>query len=134
MKYTKIAQQQHPELGERAYLDFNSSAGQEYWDTMNLMLDYAKANHDVIHENVLRLAGLEASAVIQNHHNFASVENGLIVHRKGATPAQAGVLGVIPGSLATNSYMVKERATLSLWSLVLTEPGGACREVKLSEN
>jgi len=49
-------------------------------------------------------------AVIENHHNFAwkEVHDGkeLIVHRKGATPAGEGVLGVIPGSMADPAYVV----------------------------
>ncbi len=52
---------------------------------------------------------------IENHHNFAwketHVVNGesreAIVHRKGATPAGAGVLGVIPGSMATPGFVVR---------------------------
>ena len=33
----------------------------------------------------------------------------VIVHRKGATPAGEGVLGVIPGSMATPGYVVRGR-------------------------
>ena len=47
--------------------------------------------------------------VVQNFHNFAWKEGGLIIHRKGATPAEAGVLGVIPGSMGTASYLVAGR-------------------------
>ena len=49
---------------------------------------------------------------ISNHHNFAWKErlgNGkeVIIHRKGATPAHLGELGIIPGSMATPGYIVK---------------------------
>ena len=51
---------------------------------------------------------------LENHHNFAwkekhvigGVEREVIVHRKGATPAGAGVLGIIPGSMATPGFVV----------------------------
>ena len=52
---------------------------------------------------------------VENHHNFAwkerhvidGVEREVVVHRKGATPAGAGVLGVIPGSMATPGFLVR---------------------------
>ena len=44
-------------------------------------------------------------------HNYAAWETHfgqqVIVHRKGATLAQAGVLGIIPGSQGTASYIVE---------------------------
>ena len=50
---------------------------------------------------------------VENHHNFAwkEVHDGreLIVHRKGATPAGQGVLGIIPGSMATPGYIARGR-------------------------
>ncbi|RLB88655.1 MAG: hypothetical protein DRH26_13150, partial [Deltaproteobacteria bacterium] len=49
--------------------------------------------------------------VLENHHNFAwKVQLGyweVIVHRKGATPAGKGVLGVIPGSMASPGFIVR---------------------------
>ena len=48
---------------------------------------------------------------IENHHNFAWKEthNGerVVVHRKGATPAGEGVLGIIPGSMANPGYVAR---------------------------
>jgi len=54
---------------------------------------------------------------IENHHNFAwkerhviaGVEREVIVHRKGATPAGSGVLGIIPGSMAAPGFVVRGR-------------------------
>jgi tRNA-splicing ligase RtcB len=78
---------------------------------MNLMGDYAAANHDVIHRLVSKLLGAHIIAGVENHHNFAWKETHggreVIVHRKGATPAGEGVLGVIPGSMATPAYIVR---------------------------
>ena len=89
------------------WLDLDSEAGQEYWAAMELSGAFAQANHEVIHALFLRKSGLAASMVIQNHHNFAWKEDGLVVHRKGATPAGVGVRGVIPGSMGTPSYIVE---------------------------
>ena len=63
-----------------------------------------------------RALGVEVLLDVENHHNFAwrerhtlpdGSEAELIVHRKGATPAGAGVLGIIPGSMGTPGYVVR---------------------------
>ncbi|MAR11813.1 MAG: RNA-splicing ligase RtcB [Blastopirellula sp.] len=113
--YSGIARAQLPnkyqDLAYLAWLSMDSDAGQEYWEAMNLMGDYAAANHDVIHRLVTRLLGAEVIAGVENHHNFAWKEQHgdreLIVHRKGATPAGKGVLGVIPGSMADPAFVVR---------------------------
>lgn len=113
--YSGIARDRLPErfadLGRLAWLDMDSEAGQEYWAAMNLMGDYAAANHDVIHRRVAGLLGEAPIAAVENHHNFAWLEEHggkhVYVHRKGATPAGEGVLGVIPGSMGDPAYVVR---------------------------
>jgi len=115
--YSGIAQSRLPakykDHGRLAWLDMDSEAGQEYWAAMNLMGEYAAANHEVIHRNVSKLVGERPIAFVENHHNFAWKETHegreLIVHRKGATPAAEGVLGVIPGSMADPAFVVRGR-------------------------
>ena len=101
----------YSDLGRLAWLDLDTQAGQEYWAAMNLMGDYAAANHDVIHRLVAQLLGAEVLLQVENHHNFAWRETHggeeVIVHRKGATPAAAGQLGVIPGSMADPAFVVR---------------------------
>jgi len=97
-----------------AWLDMDGEAGQEYWLAMTLAGDYAKACHERIHANLLTALGLKALHVIENHHNFAWKDrladgNEVIVHRKGATPAHKGELGIIPGSMTTPAYLVSGR-------------------------
>lgn len=113
--YSDIARsrlpKKHAHYGRLAWLDLDTEAGREYWAAMNLMGDYASANHDVIHRLVTKLLGAEVIAGVENHHNFAWKEThggkDVIVHRKGATPAGAGVLGVIPGSMADPAFVVR---------------------------
>ncbi len=88
------------------WLDLDSDAGQEYWQAMELAGAFAQANHEVIHGSFVRRSRLTPAAVVQNHHNFAWQQGDLVIHRKGATPAEPGVLGVIPGSMGTASYVV----------------------------
>ncbi|MND92864.1 RNA-splicing ligase RtcB [compost metagenome] len=114
MHYTQIAQQvcQLPrEAKNLAWLDLDSEIGQEYWFSMTLAGDYAKACHDRIHYNLSKALGLKPMVKVENHHNFAwkeQLEDGTnaIVHRKGATPAHKGQLGIIPGSMTTAGYLV----------------------------
>ncbi|HVI44058.1 MAG TPA: RtcB family protein [Chitinophaga sp.] len=94
-----------------AWLDLDSEAGQEYWLSMNLAGDYARACHERIHINLIKALGLQALKQVQNHHNFAweeTLQDGrkVVIHRKGATPAHAGELGIIPGSMCTPAYLV----------------------------
>lgn len=99
------------DLGNLAWLDLDTEAGQEYWAAMELMGMYAAANHDIIHRGIAKLLHVSIMRSIENHHNFAWKEQHLgrevIVHRKGATPAGKGVLGVIPGSMGTPAYVVE---------------------------
>ncbi len=101
----------YADLGRLAWLDMDDQAGQEYWAAMNLMGDYAAANHAVIHRLVTQNLGATIIAGVENHHNFAWKETHqgkeVIVHRKGATPAGLGELGVIPGSMADPAFVVR---------------------------
>lgn len=114
-EYSRRAMNQHPELPPElkhlAWLELDSEDGQEYWSAMELMGHYASANHDCIHCHIHESLGSEVLWAVENHHNFAWKERhgdrNLIVHRKGATPAGKGVLGVIPGSMATPAYVVR---------------------------
>lgn len=115
--YSKLARELRPELPKElqhlAWLDMDSEPGQEYWEAMNLMGRYAAANHELIHRKIAKNLGVKVLADIENHHNFAWKEEHdgkeVYVHRKGATPAGKGVLGIIPGSMATPGYVVRGR-------------------------
>jgi len=118
--YSRLAAQLHPELSHElsqlAWLDLDREVGQEYWAAMELMGRYAAANHELIHRHICRVLSVAPLAVIENHHNFAWRETHpmpdgqrreVIVHRKGATPAGRGTLGVIPGSMGAPGYVVR---------------------------
>jgi tRNA-splicing ligase RtcB len=140
--YTKIAMDTCKlprEAQQLAWLDRNSEAGQEYWLSMNLAGDYAKACHERIHINVLNAMGLQALATIENHHNFAwedTLEDGtdVIIHRKGATPAHKGELGIIPGSMATAAYLVSGKGIADALYSASHGAGRAMSRKRASEN
>ncbi len=119
--YSKLAFAQFPdlpsELKRLAWLSLDSQEGREYWEAMELMGDYAAANHACIHQHLAENLGAQVLLDLENHHNFAwkerhvigGVEREVVVHRKGATPAGAGVFGIIPGSMATPGFVVRGR-------------------------
>src|SRR5437762_2419383 len=116
--YSKIAFSQFKdlpnELKRLAWLSLDSQEGQEYWAAMELMGRYAAANHACIHKHIAENLGAQVLLDLENHHNFAwkerhkinGVEREVIVHRKGATPAGQGILGIIPGSMASPGFVV----------------------------
>ncbi|MBC6108865.1 RtcB family protein [Pedobacter fastidiosus] len=118
--YTKLAKdicKLPKEALNLAYLDLNSTEGQEYWIAMNLAGDYASACHEVIHKRLTKAIGAKVLAKVENHHNFAWKEmlNGeeVLVHRKGATPAGKGVMGIIPGSMTAPGFLVRGKGETS---------------------
>jgi len=117
-RYSKLAMEIRPDLDKNvrqlAWLSLDTEEGQEYWLSMELAGRFASANHYIIHHRVAQAVGLKEAAVVENHHNFAWREKlpdgrEVIVHRKGATPAGVGVLGVIPGSMGDAGYVVRGR-------------------------
>ena len=113
--YTKIAMETcllPKEAKHLAWLSLDSEAGMEYWLAMNLAGDYAAACHHQIHQRLGKALGEKPIATIENHHNFAWKETladgrEVVVHRKGATPAGKGVLGIIPGSMTALAFIVR---------------------------
>jgi tRNA-splicing ligase RtcB len=113
--YSKLATSLHPdlpkELSRLAWLGLDTQEGREYWGAMELMGKYAAANHALVNRHIAANLGVEVMLDIENHHNFAWKEQhfgkDVVVHRKGATPAAAGVLGIIPGSMAAPGFLVR---------------------------
>ena len=112
--YTTIAKETcrlPRQAGPFAWLSLKSDAGQEYWKCMEIAGEYSAINHECIHYNVAKALRLKPLMTMSNHHNFAwreTLSDGqkVIIHRKGATPAHCGELGIIPGSMATPGYIV----------------------------
>ncbi|HRY33362.1 MAG TPA: RtcB family protein [Bacteroidales bacterium] len=108
MKKTRLPQ----EARHLAWLSMDSEEGQEYWQAMELAGLYASANHHEIHAKIRKEFGREVLATVENHHNFAWKERladgrEVTVHRKGATPAYRHSLGIIPGSMTQDGYVVR---------------------------
>lgn len=113
--YTKIAMERTKlpkEARHLAWLSLDSEEGMAYWQAMNLAGDYASACHEQIRNRLSKNLGVSPLFIVENHHNFAWEEplldkKRVIVHRKGATPASKGTLGIIPGSMTSPGYIVR---------------------------
>ena len=105
---------------ELAYLPVDTKEGQDYIREMQYCVDFAFANRKLIMDRVCRIVGetvfspgvqYEFEPMINIAHNYASLEHhmgrNVWVHRKGATSAREGEVGIIPGSMGTKSYIVK---------------------------
>ena len=88
----------------------------KYWNEMKYCIDFALCNRKLMMERIEEvladtLNGIEFEPMINIAHNYAAMENhfgqNVIVHRKGATLAREGVIGIIPGSQGTASYIVE---------------------------
>jgi tRNA-splicing ligase RtcB len=102
---------------ELAYLPFETSEAQQYWQAMSIALSYAVESREHMvqaTENALRRTvrnDIVFEPVVDTHHNYAAWENHLgkngIVHRKGAVRARDGEDVLIPGSMGTFSYWAR---------------------------
>lgn len=110
-----------PDKNPLAFLPTNSPEGIAYIKWMNLALDYAFENRETMLEASMAIVTKHAKKKlgrtpkftdrINCHHNYASLEHhygkNVWVHRKGATRARKGELGIIPGAMGATSYLVR---------------------------
>jgi tRNA-splicing ligase RtcB len=108
-----------PEDKDLAYLDEGTQHFADYVQAVSWAQDFARINRELMLRRVMEainevmpMAVLSSSLNAVNcHHNYVQLEDhfgqNLWVTRKGAVSAQAGELGIIPGSMGTRSYIVR---------------------------
>jgi tRNA-splicing ligase RtcB len=105
------------------FLPINSLEGRDYLEWMNLCVKFSFLNREIMIRDIIKdlrhyFSNLEIitksiegvdSDIISISHNYASLENHMgknyWVHRKGAVLARKGIIGIIPGSQSTNSFI-----------------------------
>ncbi|KKM82791.1 hypothetical protein LCGC14_1315890 [marine sediment metagenome] len=88
---------------------------ENYIKDMQFALEYAYENRQrmmkVFAKAFKKIAKKKIAETINIHHNYAQQEHhygkNLWIHRKGATSAKKGEIGIIPGSMGTSSYIVE---------------------------
>ena len=108
---------QVPKEWELAFLPMDSDEGQAYLQEMKYCVEFALANRSLMMERIQLcfaevLGGIiDFDPMINIAHNYAAMENhfgrNVLVHRKGATSARDGEIGIIPGSQGTASYIIR---------------------------
>lgn len=97
-----------------SFLPINTKEYCDYFECMNVALNYAKENRLRMMEKIKKIftayfCTIDFGDIINIHHNYARFENhygsNVIVHRKGATSAKENEVGIIPGSQGTKSYI-----------------------------
>ena len=73
-------------LKQNAWIPFDSKDGQDYWAALQIVRDWTKENHRVLHDAVAERFGAKINRRIWNEHNFVFAEDDVIWHAKGATP------------------------------------------------
>lgn len=121
--YNKIAaslnEKWHSVVSPEIHLPFLALGTKEfgmYWNEMKYCIDFALCNRKLMMMRIQEviadcLKGIEFEPMINIAHNYAAFEHhfgkDVIVHRKGATLASEGIIGIIPGSQGTASYIVE---------------------------
>jgi len=131
-----------------AFLPIDSDQGKNYLHDMEYALSFAKENRKRMMDAVVKCATEiwpDIEVVFQSdvHHNYASLENhfgrNVYVHRKGATSARAGEIGIIPGSQGAKSYIVEGLGNMFSFSSCSHGAGrkmgrnDACKKLDLQE-
>ncbi len=140
--YSKLAMEKTKlptEAKHLAWLDMNTQEGQEYWISMNLAGEYASANHHHIHRRMATDLALKPVKIIENHHNFAwkeTLHDGrqVMVHRKGATPANSSEIGIIPGSMTKPGFVVRGKGLPASLSSASHGAGRMMSRTKAKQN
>lgn len=104
-----------PELN-LPFLPLKTKEFNEYWSEMQYCIDFGLCNRKLIMQRIEEvisdaIPNVEFEPMINIAHNYAAWEThfdeACIVHRKGATSAKMGEIGIIPGSQGTSSYIVE---------------------------
>ncbi|MEC8339666.1 MAG: RtcB family protein [Nanoarchaeota archaeon] len=113
-EYMKKASRSNDDFEKTAEFDISTREGEEYYHVVDFGQEFALLNRlemairvrDVLRK-VLGFGDLSFELFCNKNHNFVEKYNGFFVHRKGATPAKKGELGVIPANMRDGCFLVK---------------------------
>ena len=73
-------------LPVNAWIPYETEEGQSYWEALQIVREWTKANHSVIHDTIVKKMGSNTTNRLWNEHNFVFKDNDLFYYAKGATP------------------------------------------------
>nr|WP_320012345.1 RtcB family protein [uncultured Desulfobulbus sp.] len=108
-----------PRKWDLAFLPMETAEAKNYLAEMQFCVEFALANRQLMMMRVQQViddivGNVSYAPPINIAHNYVAFEHhfgeNVLVHRKGATKAADGALGIIPGSQGTCSYIVRGKA------------------------
>ena len=113
--YMKLACGSEKAIEGHFGLRTDSDIGKDYIIDLNFCLEFALENRKCMLERILKAISkfvpknidIDNDLIINRNHNHAEYKNGLWIHRKGATHADLGMMGVIPGNMRDGSFIVR---------------------------
>lgn len=102
-------------LKQNAWIPADTQEGRDYWDALQIIRRWTKANHNALHQSVVERLAASPGDRFWNEHNFVFRRNNLFYHGKGATPAWEGYaadatgLTLIPLNMAEPVLVVRGR-------------------------
>lgn len=100
---------------QNAWIPADTEEGRDYWEALQLIRKWTKANHNAIHQATVEAARLEVGDRFWNEHNFVFKRGDHYFHGKGATPAwedyasDATGLTLIPLNMSEPVLVVRGR-------------------------
>lgn len=93
----------------------DSEEGRAFIMDLNFALEFALENRKrmliAVEDIIARSLGDTSTRItgtfINRNHNHAELKDGLWIHRKGATHAEDGMMGVIPGNMKDGSFIIR---------------------------
>ncbi len=100
-------------LKSNAWIPFDTAEGQAYWDALQIIRKWTKANHNCLHAAASEIAKANVSERFWNEHNFVFRDGDDFYHAKGATPVDTKFLPdtngvqIIPLNMAEPVLLVR---------------------------
>jgi tRNA-splicing ligase RtcB len=100
-------------LPVNAWIPAESGDGEAYWEALQIVRDWTKLNHQVLHDAAIEALGGKVSDRFWNEHNFVFRKDNLFFHAKGATPVDVSFLPdtdgrmIVPFNLAEPIAIVR---------------------------
>lgn len=125
-------------LPRNAWIPFDTPEGVEYWGALQVVREWTKLNHTVLHDAVVSKCIAAPKDRFWNEHNFVFKDGDLFYHAKGATPLDdkfvpdsTNGLRLIPLNMSEPVLIVRGETTANNLGFA---PHGAGRNISRSQH
>jgi len=125
-------------LAKNAWIPYKTDEGNHYWKALQLVREWTKLNHTVLHDATAELIKADIVDRFWNEHNFVFKNGDSFFHAKGATPLDdrfvpdsENGLRLIPLNMSEPVLIVKGETTKSNLGFA---PHGAGRNISRTQH